>query len=241
MALKEHPQRHTSAVSVAPIWGRWHAVAVSALGALVFDAFTPRGVASGTLYILAVLLVPTVATRREVLGVACGAPLLNGLGYLISRPVGLWWVGPVNRVIALGMIWGVTLLVWQRIVAIRREQQEHARWQTTVGAMGDAVVVTDATGAITFLNAAAHRLTGWSPDDAYGRPFDQVLPLSNAETHAAVVNPIQRVLAEGQVFGLANHTMLRRREGSSVPIDDSAAPIRSRTAESPVPSWSFGT
>ena len=57
------------------------------------------------------------------------------------------------------------------------------------------------------------------------------MPLAHAETHAVVENPIARVLAEGRVAGLANHTLLWRRDGSPVPIDDSAAPIRTADGE----------
>jgi PAS domain S-box-containing protein len=101
-----------------------------------------------------------------------------------------------------------------------REQREQLR--VTLESIGDAVLVTDAGGAVTFLNPVAQGLTGW----AAGRPLEEVFRIVNEETRRAVENPVRRVLREGVVVGLANHTVLIARDGTERPIDDSAAPIR---------------
>ncbi|HEX6985602.1 MAG TPA: PAS domain S-box protein [Planctomycetaceae bacterium] len=115
----------------------------------------------------------------------------------------------------------------------RRRQAEEAlraereRLQVTLASIGDAVVVTDQNGRVTFLNSVAEGLTGWPLAEAAGRPLVDVFRIVNEYTRAPVENPAERVLREGQIVGLANHTVLIARDGSERPIDDSAAPIRS--------------
>ncbi|MGE0868367.1 MAG: PAS domain S-box protein [Kofleriaceae bacterium] len=98
---------------------------------------------------------------------------------------------------------------------------------TTLRSIGDAVIATDPQGRVTFMNVVAVRLTGWTNEEACGRSLAEVFSIFNEETGEVVENPVDKVLREGMIVGLANHTVLRRRDGSEVPIDDSAAPIRS--------------
>lgn len=112
----------------------------------------------------------------------------------------------------------------QRAEAAERELRE--RWETTLASIGDAVIVTDAAGRVTFLNPVAQTLTGWPVEAARERPLAAIFRLLNEHTRREVEDPVSRVLREGLVVGLANHTILLRPDGSEVPIDDSAAPIR---------------
>ncbi len=98
---------------------------------------------------------------------------------------------------------------------------------TTLTSIGDAVVATDETGRVTFMNGVAEHLTGWTQTEAQNRKLLDVLNLVNEETRRAVENPVDRALREGVIVGLANHTVLISRDGTERPIDDSAAPIRS--------------
>jgi PAS domain S-box-containing protein len=98
--------------------------------------------------------------------------------------------------------------------------------RVTLESIGDAVLTTDTGGHITSMNAVAVALTGWSTADAIGRPLEDVFKIIDEETKRPAVNPVDKVLAEGQVAGLANHTALIARDGTVRPIDDSAAPIR---------------
>jgi PAS domain S-box-containing protein len=95
----------------------------------------------------------------------------------------------------------------------------------TVDSIGDAVVATDAQGHITRMNRVAETLTGWTLEEAAGRPLDEILRLRSEDTGATVASPVERVLREGVVVGLANHTVLLTRDGREIPIADSAAPI----------------
>jgi PAS domain S-box-containing protein len=119
----------------------------------------------------------------------------------------------------------------QQLIDKLQESENRTRemrdWlQTTISSIGDGVIATDASGRVTFMNAVAESLTGWTQHSAAGLLLDQVFVISNEETGAAVENPVTKALREGQVVGLANHTVLTTRDGGETPIDDSAAPIR---------------
>jgi PAS domain S-box-containing protein len=97
---------------------------------------------------------------------------------------------------------------------------------TTLDSIGDAVIVTDARARVTRLNPVAEALTGWRSSEAHGRALDEVFHIINEETRQSVESPSVRVLREGIVVGLANHTALVSRTGAEFPIADSGAPIR---------------
>jgi PAS domain S-box-containing protein len=120
----------------------------------------------------------------------------------------------------------------RRLDSERRAAAEVARLQaslaTTLRSIGDAVIATDAQGAITLMNTVAESLTGYGEDDARGRSIGEVFRIENEHTRAPVPNPVDKVIESGAIVGLANHTVLIARDGREIPIDDSAAPIRAR-------------
>jgi PAS domain S-box-containing protein len=111
-------------------------------------------------------------------------------------------------------------------VAQRRVHERTEVFRVTLRSIGDAVITTDIQGHITSINGIGESLTGWSHADALGQPLDRVFHIVNEATHQPVDNPALRALREGVVVGLANHTILIRKDGSECAIDDSAAPIR---------------
>ena len=113
-----------------------------------------------------------------------------------------------------------------RAGAYARELKANASLSTTLRSIGDAVIATDASGAITLMNPVAEALTGWPEADARGQPLPTVFRIVNEDTRLPVENPVERVLEHGLIAGLANHTVLLARDGREAPIDDSAAPIR---------------
>jgi PAS domain S-box-containing protein len=98
-------------------------------------------------------------------------------------------------------------------------------FRVTLSSIGDAVIATDLKGEITFMNSVAESLTGWTESDARGKPIDAVFKIINEQTRKPAPNPIARVLREGIVVGLANHTLIISKDGVESPIEDSAAPI----------------
>ena len=119
----------------------------------------------------------------------------------------------------------------QSILVARRRAEEALRQQSewlriTLASIGDAVITTDADGRVTFMNAVAQALTGWSQADALGQLLTDVFRIVHEDTREPVENPAMLALQTGTIVRLANHTVLLARTGAEHPIDDSAAPIR---------------
>ncbi|HEY7493964.1 MAG TPA: PAS domain S-box protein, partial [Candidatus Tectomicrobia bacterium] len=124
---------------------------------------------------------------------------------------------------------GTILIVAAAIAECRQAEAEaheqHERLHVTLASIGDAVMATDSQGQVTLLNPVAEALTGWPAAAALGQDSTAVFRIVNEFTRQAVENPILRVIHEGTVVGLANHTLLIGRDGVEHPIDDSGAPI----------------
>ncbi|HEX7230712.1 MAG TPA: PAS domain S-box protein, partial [Candidatus Binatia bacterium] len=126
---------------------------------------------------------------------------------------------------------GITgaILVFRDISERRAAQRElvesRGRLRITLESIGDAVIATDAQGRVSFVNPVAQKLLGYSPEETMGRPLREVFNIVNEFTREPVENPVERVLREGHVVGLANHSLLVRPDRVETPIDDSAAPI----------------
>ena len=104
--------------------------------------------------------------------------------------------------------------------------EREAALRAVLYSIGDGVITCDRQGKVTLLNPVAEMLTGWPEAEALGKPLEEVFRIVNEETRQPVKNPLHRVLREGIVVGLANHTLLIRRNGDEIPIADSGAPIR---------------
>ncbi|MGH9714464.1 MAG: PAS domain S-box protein [Candidatus Acidiferrales bacterium] len=145
------------------------------------------------------------------------------------------------RTIAGGTLLSISLLVLcfallSRELSERKRAQEalakSEKWfSTTLSSIGDAVIATDMNGAITFMNSVAQSLTGWGFQEAHGKSMDLVFDIVNKETRRPVENPVKKVFREGKVVGLADHTILRAKNGNEIDIEDSAAPILTSSGE----------
>ena len=114
----------------------------------------------------------------------------------------------------------------EREAAVFKTKRQEELLDTTLASIGDAVIVTNAAGRVTFLNGEAEHLTGWKSAEAHERALPEVFKIVNEDTRETVENPVEKALRLGAVVGLANHTLLLARDGRETPIDDSAAPIR---------------
>jgi PAS domain S-box-containing protein len=113
----------------------------------------------------------------------------------------------------------------------RQTRQERERLLVTLTSIGDAVITTDAQGTILLMNKIAESLTGWSQAEASGKQLEEVFYIVNEATRDIVESPVDKVIREGTIVGLANHTLLIAKDGTETPIDDSGAPIRDESGE----------
>lgn len=164
--------------------------------------------------------------------------LLSALlsSYYLAEPRGSLLIrhetDQISLLIFVVVGFGVALLsdAQRRSVGLARhaelaEREERQRFETTLASIGDAVVATDGEGKVTFANRIALGLLGWPEKQIAGQSLDGVFRIVNEFTRTEVESPVARVLREGCIAGLANHTILIARDGRETPIDDSAAPI----------------
>jgi PAS domain S-box-containing protein len=147
-----------------------------------------------------------------------------------------WAIELRGGVLLAGVTISLSFLVWayrrigkemlQNFVASLEARRQKDILAVTLASIGDAVIITDLKGRITFLNEVAEKLTGWSAKEAEDRSCSEVFRIINEETGLPAESPVEKVLASGAIAGLANHTLLVRKDGSHLSIDDSGAPIR---------------
>jgi len=143
--------------------------------------------------------------------------------YLWLGPSYAHWIGLGGAVLMMSLIAWLTAAM-QKAGEGERAQLEYFR--VTLASIGDAVIVTDPQGEVTFMNKVAEQATGWRAADCLGKPLSEVFLIWNEETRQPVENPVAQVMRTGVTVGLANHTILRTKDGRELPIDDSAAIIR---------------
>lgn len=114
----------------------------------------------------------------------------------------------------------------RRIAAERAAGESEELLRVTLESIGDAVIATDVDGNVVFLNAVAQQLTGWRGAEAIGLALHQVFHIVDEFSREVVESPAEKVLREGVIVGLANHTVVIARDGTEHPIDASGAPIR---------------
>jgi len=107
-------------------------------------------------------------------------------------------------------------------------QRERDIAQVTLASIGNGVITTDEAGIVQYVNPVAASLTGWTAAEAVGRLASEIYQLCDEAQKLPLPHPVREVLRRGQVQSRHEHAVLQRRDGSSVPVIDTAAPIRSR-------------
>lgn len=121
--------------------------------------------------------------------------------------------------------------------AIERKANEDAlflereRAEVTLNSIGDAVLCTNISGRITYLNQVAEGITGWSREEAKGKPHTEVFRIVDGTTREAALDPILKAVEENRTVGLTANCILIRRDGAEFAIEDSAAPIHNRAGD----------
>jgi PAS domain S-box-containing protein len=129
----------------------------------------------------------------------------------------------VNRLV---LFFSIVLFASARRSAEGRLREQTELLQVTLKSIGDAVIATDLEGRISFINPTAENLTGWKSSEITGKPLEEIFKIINETTRQKVASPFAAVIEGGTTVGLANHTLLIKKDGSEIPIEDSGAPIR---------------
>jgi PAS domain S-box-containing protein len=132
--------------------------------------------------------------------------------------IGIWGAAGL----AIILLVSITVITLRDAERLRLVQEELA---TTLSSVGDAVISTDPSGSVRFMNLIAEQLTGWQIAEARGKPVSQVFDIIHEQSRAPVESPVLQVLRDNRIVELANHTLLRSRDGTERPIEDSGAPI----------------
>jgi PAS domain S-box-containing protein len=119
------------------------------------------------------------------------------------------------------------------ILSHRAEElfQSEQRLRTTLESIGDGVITCDADGRIQMMNSVATQLTGWTQSEADGQPLEKIFRIVNETTREPMETPVAKVKRLNRIVGVANRTMLLRKDGTEVNIADSAAPIQNQQGE----------
>lgn len=146
-------------------------------------------------------------------------PPLNGFS-LLAGFQSVQWV--------ILLVTGVLISVLNEALhqARRRAEVSQQLQAVTLASIGDAIITTDVQGYVTFLNAEAERLTGWTNAAAVGQPLAAVFRIVHEQTRQPVEDPVQIVLHSGAAMSLAKHMVLLAQDGREIPIEDSGAPIK---------------
>ena len=106
--------------------------------------------------------------------------------------------------------------------------EEKERAQITLNSIGDGVLTSGAQGEVTYMNVVAEKLTGWSLEDASGKPLEDVFRIIEGKTGKELGNPILKAVLENRTIGLGNDCILVRKDGVELAIEDSTSPIHNR-------------
>ena len=104
--------------------------------------------------------------------------------------------------------------------------RESEKWLSTIlKSIGDGIIVTDEAGKVIFLNKIAESLTGWRQQEAKGAPLENIFIIESKDTNERIETPFVKVMREGAISNLPEHTVLNTKEGERISIDDSGGPI----------------
>lgn len=121
---------------------------------------------------------------------------------------------------------GIAFDVTQQKQSEEKLAAEKELAQVTLRSIGDAVITTDASGRVRYLNPVAEKLTGWSQTEAEGELLSKIFNIIHESTRQPAVNPVTRALHDRRMVRLANHTVLIARDGTETSIEDLAVPIQ---------------
>jgi PAS domain S-box-containing protein len=223
------------------VWGLFFALFTVAVAATRPATFIAHTVVAVLAVFITVLAIPNRFANQLILSLiyTVGETVVLALGFRYAAQASLTALLSMLVANSIAVACARVLHSWRRREFLARQEAQAAvnslreterRWATTIASIGDGVIATDGEGRIAFMNHVAERVTGWNLAEAAAKPATEVFVTLDEARLQPQENPVARVLRDGATVGLANHTVLRRRDGTVVPVDDSAAPIRDDSA-----------
>lgn len=121
--------------------------------------------------------------------------------------------------------------ITEQVNATKKAELERNFFETVLHSLGDGIISTDKYGKIDLMNVVAENLTGWKMKDARGIQFEEVFKIVNEFTRKNCENPVKQVLELGETVELESNTILIKKNGQEIPVEDSAAPIKNDSGE----------
>jgi len=115
--------------------------------------------------------------------------------------------------------------ITEKKLAEQQLQESEARLSCTLNSIGDGVITTDLSGKIVRMNPTAEELTGWRFNEAKGNMIKNIFSVIDDASHQPILNLVEQVLRLGTTISLSNQTLLKRKDGTELFIDESGAPI----------------
>ena len=119
-------------------------------------------------------------------------------------------------------------MMFERRASEEQKFVERERAEVTLNSIGDAVMTTDTLGNVTYLNAEAEGLTGWTRAEAFARPIAEVFDVTDGLTGQHAQDPARLAIEHKKKIRLKGNYILVGREGQETAIEHSAAPIHDR-------------
>lgn len=119
-------------------------------------------------------------------------------------------------------------LMFERRASEAQQFVERERAEVTLNSIGDAVMTTDTLGNVTYLNAEAESLTGWTRAEAFARPLAEVFDVTDGLTGQYAQDPSRLAIERNKKVRLTGTFILVARDGKETAIEHSAAPIHDR-------------
>lgn len=194
----------------------------------------PLNVASCIALTVVLILAPILLYPRcsplQALLLAGLSLVFTVMSSLVLLYVWRLWFPPAPALFALGLSY--PLWSWRRLQhAVHLLFAEKERVQVTLHSIGDAVITTDAQGAIEYLNPTAEILLGWTLQEVRGQPLGAIFQITDDNNYTAEVNLVARCLRQGQLVRLPESRLLVGRDGQNFAVRVSAAPIRDQRSQ----------
>jgi PAS domain S-box-containing protein len=182
-----------------------------------------REVYKETWHIIGPLLEDAFATGASFSHHRLVAPIDSGNG---ARHSHLHYTySPIFEGGKIAGLFGLLHDVTEEVTATRKLRELETRAARVLDNIGDAVIVTDADAGVVQMNRVAQTLTGWDINEAAGHPLQEIFRIVDEGTRESVENPAQKVRRLGTPVKLTNHTILIRRDGTEIAVDDNGAPL----------------